>query len=76
MFKVIEFMNSKSEQVKKLVRNKKIMAYLENILIILNDKDFSFKNNVEYAWAKFIQDNKMIKKLMKMIFNNPNLAPI
>lgn len=47
-FKVIRFMNSKREQVRKSIKNKEIMAYLANILAILNNNDFLFKNNIEY----------------------------
>lgn len=44
--------------------------------VIINDNRFLFKNNIEYAWAKFMQVNKMIKRLMGIFFNNPDLAPM
>ena len=52
------------------------MAYLTDILIVLNNHGLLFKNNVEYTWAKFMQDSKMTKESMGMFFNNPDLAPI
>ena len=35
-----------------------------------------YKNNIIYAWAKFIQDSKMTKRLMVIYFKNLDLAPI
>ena len=52
------------------------MVYLTDTLVVLNDNSFSIKNNVEYAWAKFIQDSKLTKGLMKRFFNNLDLAAI
>lgn len=72
--KIIRFINIKRGQTKKPLRNEKIKVYLANILIVLNNNSFSFKNNVKYIWAKFIKVNKIIKKLIKMIFNNLDLA--
>ena len=46
---MIRFTNSKREQVGKLVEDKKFMAYLANIPVVLNDNDLLFKNNIEYA---------------------------
>ena len=52
------------------------MIYLADIPIVLNDDGFPFKNNVEYAWAKFMQGSKMTKRSMEMFFNNPDLVPM
>ena len=52
------------------------MAHLANMPVILNDNGLLFKNNVEYTWAKFMQDSKMTKRSIKMFFNNPDLALI
>ena len=41
--------------------------------MILNNNSFLLKNNVEYARAKFMQDSKMTKRLIRMFFNNLNL---
>lgn len=75
-FKVIRFTNSKREQAGKPVGDKKFMAYMANTMVVLNDNGFSFKNNIEYIWAKFIQDGNMTKNRMGMFFNNLNLASI
>ena len=75
-FKIIGFINSKRGQTGEPIGDKKFMAYLEDTQIVLNDNRLPFKNNIKYTWAKFIQDSKMIKGLMEMFFNNPDLAPI
>lgn len=67
---MIEFINKKKGQARKLVENEEVMAYLADIRIILNNNGLLFKNNVKYIWTKFIQDNKMTKKSIKMFFNN------
>ena len=56
--------------------DKKFIAYLAYTPVVLNDNGFLFKNNIEYAWAKFMQDSKMTKRSMGMLFNNPDLALI
>ncbi len=52
------------------------MEYLLDKAVDLNDNSLLFKNNVEYALAKFTQDNKMTKRSMGMFFNNPDFTPI
>lgn len=52
------------------------MTFLADIMVVLNDNSFLFKNNVKYTRAKFMQDSKMTKESIGMFFNNPNLAPI
>lgn len=37
------------------------MIYLVNILIVLNNINFLFKNNIEYIQKNFIKANKIIK---------------
>lgn len=44
------------------------------ILVIESNNYLKFKNDVKYTWAKFIQISKIIKKLMIIVFTNPNLA--
>ena len=73
-FKVMRFMNSKMGQAEKPVGDEEFIAYLADILVVLKDNGLPFKKNIEYAWAKFMQDNKMTKSLMRMFFNNPDLA--
>ena len=34
------------------------------------------KNIVEYKWVRFLQANKITKKLMTIFFNNPILPPM
>lgn len=43
---------------------------MANMLIIVNNNYFLFKNNVEYAWAKFIQANKMLVSMRKYLSYN------
>ncbi len=40
------------------------------------DNQLSFKNNVKYEWARFMQASKMTKRLMTMFFSNLTLAPM
>ena len=75
-FKVIKFTNSKREQARKLVGDEEFMAYLPDIPVVLNDNDLPFKNNVEYAWAKFMQESKITKGSIGIFFNNLDLAPM
>ena len=75
-FKVIGFTNSERGQAGKPVGDKEVMAYLTDKPVVLNDNGLTFKNNVEYAWAKLMQDSKMTKQSTGMFFNNPELAPI
>lgn len=53
-FKLIEFNDSKKKQTRKQVKDKKVTAYIVNILIIINNNYLLFKNNIEYEWVKFI----------------------
>lgn len=46
-FKIIEFINNKKEQIRESVRNKEVIAYLADILVILNNNGLLNKNNVE-----------------------------
>ena len=75
-FKVIELTNSERGQAGKLVEDEEFMVYLADIPVVLNDNGFPFKNNVEYAWAKFMQDSKMTKGSIGIFFNNLDLAPM
>ena len=52
------------------------MIYLADTPVVLNDNDLLIKNNVEYAWAKFMQNSKMTKESIGMFFNNPDLIPM
>ena len=61
-FKVIRFINSKRAQAEESVRAKEFMAYLADTPVVLYDNGLLFKNNVEYAWAKFMQNSKMTKE--------------
>ncbi len=69
-FKVIGFTNSERWQAGKPVGDKEVMAYLADKLVVLNDNGLTFMNNVEYAWAKLMQDSKMTKQSTGMFFNN------
>ena len=73
---MIRFTNSEKRQVGKLVGDKEFMAYLADILVILNNNDLLFKNNVKYARAKFMQDGKMTKRSIIIFFNHFDLVPI
>ena len=73
---MIEFTNSKRGQVGKPVGDKEFMVYLADTPVVLNDNSLLFKNNVKYAWAKFMQDSKITKRSIEMFFNNRNLAPM
>ena len=53
-FKLIGFMNSKKEQIGKPIRDEEFITYLADTPVILNDNGLVFKNNIEYAWAKFM----------------------
>ena len=75
-FKIIGFTNSKRGQAGEPVDDQKFMTYLADKPIILNDNGLLFKSNVEYAWAKFMQDSKMTNRSMEMFFNNLDLAPM
>lgn len=52
------------------------MTYMMDIPIDQNNNCHLFKNNMEYAQAKFIQASKMSKKSMDIFFNNSDLALI
>ena len=75
-FKVIGFMNSKRGQPEKQVENKKYIAYLAGILVVLNNNSLLLKDNIEYALAMFMQYNNMTKGLMRIFFNNLDLVLI
>ena len=75
-FKVIGFTNSEKKQAEEPVRDEEVMPYLADKPVVLNDNSSPFKNNVKYVWAKFMQESKMTKGSMGMLFNNPDLAPI
>ena len=75
-FKVIRFINNKRKQVEKPIRDEKFIAYLADTPVVLNDNGLLFKNNIEYTWAKFMQDSKITKGSMGIFFNNSDLAPI
>lgn len=69
-FKVIGFTNSQRGQVAELVGNEEVMAYLTDTPIVFNNNDHLFKNNIEYASTKFMQDSKMTNKSIEIFFNN------
>lgn len=71
---MIEFDDSLKSQTKKLIKNKNTMIYMVNILVFVGNNYFSFKNNIEYIWVKFMQANKMTKKSIEIFFKNLNLA--
>ena len=73
---MIEFINSQRRQAGELIGDEEFMAYVADIPVVINDNSLSFKNNVEYAWAKFMQDGKMTKGSMGMFSNNPDLVPM
>lgn len=43
-----------------------------NISVIKNDNYFVFKISIEYIQASFMQINKLIKRLIITIYNNPD----
>lgn len=73
---MIGIINSKKRQAGEWVKNKDVMAYLVDILVILNNNGLPFNNNIEYGLAKFMQDSKITKELIKMFFNNLDLVPM
>ena len=75
-FKLIEFNDGKKGQVGEPVDKENTMAYMADIPIEQDNNCLPFKNNVKYAWAKFMQTSKMLKGSMGMFFNNPDLAPM
>ena len=60
-FKVMRFTNSERGQAGKPVGDEEVMEYLADKPVVLNKNSYSLKNNVEYAWAKFMQNSKMTK---------------
>lgn len=52
------------------------MKYLANTLIVLNNNCLLFKNNIEYAKTKIMQNYKMTKKSIKIFFKKSDFAPI
>ena len=75
-FNLIGFINIERRQAEEPARDKKFMAYLADIPVVFNNNDLSFKNNIKYIWAKFMQDSKMTKKSIGIFFNNLDLAPM
>lgn len=75
-FKMINFDDSQSEQAKELIGYEHVIISTTNIFDIKNNNHFLFKNNVEYIWIRSMQASIMIKKLIIMFFNNPDLALI
>ena len=73
-FKSIKFNDGKRGQAGDSVDEENTMAYMADIPIEQDNNCFPFKNNVEYAWAKFMQTSKMSKGSMDMFFNNSELA--
>lgn len=47
-----------------------------NILVIVNNNCFLYKNNIEYVQAKFIQASKITKGLIKKFCKNLDLVLI
>lgn len=72
--KLIKFSNNKRKYVRKLVGYEDIMLDMTNIPIIENNNCHPLKNNIEYTWANFIQNNKITKKPITISFTNFNLA--
>ena len=72
---MIRFNNSRRSQAEESIRDKNAMADIANISSEA-DNYLPYKNNIEYEWVKFIQTNKMTKRLMTIFFGNPTLVPI
>ncbi len=73
---MIGFTNNERGQAREPVGDEEVIAYLADKPVVLNDNGLLFKNNVEYAWAKIMQDSKITKVSMGIFFNNPDLAPM
>lgn len=69
-FKLIKF----DEKAREPVRYEDIMVGMTNISVIEDDNCLTFKYNVEYAWARFMQVSKMIKESIMMLIINLNLV--
>ena len=72
---MIWFNDGKRSQIGEHVRDKDPIADIADIPGDTNNC-LSFKNNVEYEWARFMQVCKMTKRSMTMFFNYPTLAPM
>lgn len=73
-FKLIKFGINKRRQVGKSVGYGNVIAGIANILVFEDNNCLPFKNNFEYAWARFMQASKMTKRSMTIFFTNSNLA--
>lgn len=52
------------------------MAYIEDVLVDINNNCHLFRHGVNYAYRKFLKVSKMLRKLINMIFSNLNLASL
>lgn len=75
-FQLIKFGDSERRQVRKPERYEDVVVGIANILVIKNNNCLLFKNNIEYAWARFMQTSKITKRSMTIFFTNPDLAPM
>lgn len=75
-FELIEFNDGIKKQTRKAVNKNNIQEYIADILIDKNNNYFAFKNNIKYAWAKFIQSSKILNESICIFFSNVNLASI
>lgn len=71
-FQLIKF----CDKTRELVGYKDVMADMTNILVIRNTNRLTFKDNIEYVWACFMQVSKVTKGSMTIFFTNPNLVLI
>lgn len=71
---MIKFDHSERKPTGKPVGYKDIMVDMANIWVIEDNNRLLLKNNIEYAWAKFIQASKMMIRSMTILFTNPNLT--
>lgn len=67
------FNNGKRNKVEELVEDKNAIVNVTNISNNANNC-LLFKNTIEYEQARFIQVNKMIKKLIIIFFSNSTLV--
>lgn len=62
-------------KARKVVRYEDVMTDLANIPVIQDYNHLTFKNNSEYAFARFMQVSKITKWSITIFFTNPDLIP-
>ena len=74
IFRLVKYGDSERGQAREQIRYEDVIVGLANIPVVKDDNCLPLKNNVEYIWARFMQANKTIKRLMTIFFINLDLA--